>query len=83
MKYINISFKHTFVISGNHEYYNGNTIEETNDYLKEYLKQYDNISFLNNSYEIYENYYFIGTTLWSKIKNPLYETNDVHKIKIF
>lgn len=83
IKFINNSFKHTFIITGNHEYYNENTIEETNDYLKEYFKQFENITFLNNSYKIYENYCFIGTTLWCKIKNPLYEINDVHKIKNF
>jgi predicted phosphohydrolase len=82
MEYINQSFKHTFVITGNHEYYN-NDITETNEYLMEYFKQYDHITFLNNNYELYDNYYFIGTTLWSKITNPLYEINDVHKIKDF
>ncbi len=82
MEYIDKSFKHSFVITGNHEYYN-NDITETNEYLTEYFKKYKNISFLNNSYKIYDNYYFIGTTLWSKITNPLYEINDVHKIKDF
>ncbi len=84
MNFINISFKKTFVITGNHEYYNKTkTIEETNIYLIEYFKQFDNITFLNNSYEYYEDYCFIGTTLWSKITNPIYEINDVFNIPNF
>jgi len=78
MKFINNNFKKTFVITGNHEYYNKiKSIEDTNNYLTEYFKQFENISFLNNQYEYYNNYCFIGTTLWSKITNPIYEINDV------
>jgi len=84
MKFISKNFKKTFVISGNHEYYNKTkTIQETNVFLKDYYQQYNNISFLNNNYEIYDNYCFIGTTLWSKITNPKYDINDVHKIPNF
>ena len=82
MQYINKNFKKTFVITGNHEYYNNN-IEETNEYLENYFKQYSNISFLNNKVEYYENYYFIGSTLWSKITKPEYEINDVYSIDNF
>ena len=82
MKYMNYSFKKIFVIAGNHEYYNNNkTIEETNKYLIDYFKQYSNITFLNNSYEYYNNYCFVGTTLWSHIKNPEYKINDLYAIK--
>lgn len=71
MTFISKNFKKIFVISGNHEYYNKTkTIEETNE-------------FLNNNYENYENYCFIGTTLWSKITNPIYEINDVYNIPNF
>ena len=82
MQFISKNFKKTFVISGNHEYYN-NTIQETNEFMKDYFQQFHNIRFLNNSYEIYNNYCFIGTTLWSNITNPLYEINDVHRILHF
>ena len=84
MKFISKNFKKTFVIPGNHEYYNKiKTIEETNDYLKEYFNKFNNISFLNNSYELYNGYCFIGTTLWSKIINPKYKINDVYNIPHF
>jgi predicted phosphohydrolase len=84
MNFISKNFKKTFIISGNHEYYNKTkTIQETNEFMTNYFEQFDNITFLNNSYEIYENYCFIGTTLWSKITNPKYEINDVYKIPNF
>lgn len=84
MEFISKNFKKTFIISGNHEYYNKTkTIEETNNFLTEYFTKFNNISFLNNNYEKYDNYCFIGTTLWSKIINPIYEINDVYKIPEF
>jgi len=84
MKFISKNFKKTFVISGNHEYYNKTkTIQETNEFMEEYFQQFDNIRFLNNNYEIYENYCFIGTTLWSHITNPIYEINDTCSIPHF
>lgn len=84
MKFISRNFIKTFVIPGNHEYYHKTkTIQETNDLLDHYFQQFHNISWLNNSYEIYENHCFVGTTLWSKITNPIYGINDVHKIPDF
>ena len=83
-KFISQNFKKTFVISGNHEYYNKTkTVQETNEFMKDYFQRFDNITFLNNDYEIYENHCFIGTTLWSKIINPDYKINDVHNIPNF
>ena len=84
MKYINKNFMKSFVITGNHEYYNKKkSISEINDYLEDYFKQYENITFLNNSYEIYNNYSFVGTTLWSKITEPQYCINDINYILNF
>jgi len=73
MNFISRSFKKTFVIAGNHEYYNKiKTIEETNKFLEQYFKKFDNISFLNNSFEYYCDFCFVGTTLWSKLTDPNY-----------
>lgn len=84
MEYISKNFKKVFYITGNHEYYsyknNRYTIEETNSYLVEYFKKFNNITFLNNTYEIYEGYCFIGTTLWSHISNRACCINDVYEI---
>ena len=59
------------------------TIQETNEFMENYFQQFNNISFLNNNYEFYENYCFIGTTLWSKIINPNYKINDIYNIPNF
>ena len=84
MEFISKNYKKSFVISGNHEYYNKTkTIQETNEFMENYFQQFNNISFLNNNYEIYENYCFIGTTLWSKIINPNYKINDIYNIPNF
>ena len=84
MNFISKNFIKTFVIAGNHEYYNNIIkINETIEFLSEYFKKFDNISFLNNSCEYYENLCFVGTTLWSKITNPLFEINDCSKIHDF
>jgi predicted phosphohydrolase len=84
MNFISKNFKKTFIISGNHEYYNKTkTIQDTNEFMKEYFTKFHNITFLNNNYEIYNNYCFVGTTLWSKIINPQYEINDIYKIPDF
>ncbi len=84
MNFISKHFKKTFIIAGNHEYYNKKkTIKDINEYMKDYFQKFNNISFLNNNYEIYNDYCFVGTTLWSKITNPQYEINDVYKIRNF
>jgi predicted phosphohydrolase len=82
MKFISKNFKKSFVITGNHEYYN-KKIEDTNIFLKNYFKQFSNISFLNNEIEYYNNYCFIGTTLLSNITNSKYKINDVYNIHNF
>jgi predicted phosphodiesterase len=84
MNHISQHFTKTYVIAGNHEYYQkSKSMEETNEHLEEYFEQFDNISYLNNKYEIYQNHCFIGSTLWSKITNPAYEINDVYNIPNF
>lgn len=81
MKHVSKCFKKVFVIAGNHEYYQSTAlISEVNAYLSDYFTQYSNISFLNNTVELYEDYTFIGTTLWSHIANPEYAINDVRNI---
>lgn len=80
-------FKKTFVIAGNHEYYNKiYTYEHTNNHMKSFFKKYDNVSLLDNETEKFENYTFVGTTLWSNIKKTTSEehyTNDMFNIPNF
>ena len=79
MEYISAHFKKTFVIPGNHEYY-FHPMDKTQALMASYFEKFDNISLLNNSCEVYEDYCFIGTTLWSQVTNPTYRINDVYNI---
>lgn len=84
MKFISNNFSKTFIIAGNHEYYHDFfRLQQTKEYLANYFTKFHNISFLDNTFEIYQGYCFIGTTLWSHIYNPNYEINDVYKIANF
>ena len=84
MEFINNNFKKSFVIAGNHEYYNTkSTIYDTNKHMDDYFKMHENISFLNNTCEEYEDHCFVGTTLWSRVTNPFYDINDMYRIKYF
>ena len=82
MQFVNTNFLKTFVIPGNHEYYGlKHTIQQTNQFLQHYFTQFNNITFLNNTFEIFHNHCFIGNTLWSHIYNPEFTINDIKLIK--
>lgn len=84
MDHISKTFVKSFVICGNHEFYNKkHTMHEIITFLDEFFDGYDNISFLNNFSEKYNGYTFVGSTLWSQVTKPEYEINDVNKIKDF
>lgn len=79
---INRDFKKVFLITGNHEYYNSekygsHSMDDINTMIKSLLKIHnlDNITFLNNSYEEYNDIIFVGTTLWSNIQSQ--NMNDI------
>jgi predicted phosphodiesterase len=82
LKTIHCQFQKIFLIAGNHEYYQ-NTISETKEQIKNVCRQFENISFLDNSYEDYDNIRLIGTTLWTHISKPQFTINDVNAIKDF
>jgi len=82
LEHINKTFKKTFLIAGNHEFYN-NSIHETKKQIKELCDTFENISFLDNTYEIYEGFRFIGSTQWTEVTNPMYTINDTVNIKDF
>lgn len=65
---ISQKFEKIFIISGNHEYHeHGHTILDTDAHIEKLVSAFPNISFLNNRYEEYKDFYFIGTTLWGHI----------------
>jgi predicted phosphodiesterase len=84
---MNKKFKRVYLITGNHEYYNcgknmNASMEEIDEEIIRIIKNnnLNNICYLDNSYDDYEGYRFVGLTLWSKINNSLYLINDFTKI---
>ena len=82
IKQMSQSFKKVFLIAGNHEYYDSDkygshTMEEINSMIQSIIVNHklENVTFLNNSYELYNDVLFVGTTLWSKI--PSMNMNDI------
>ena len=82
IKQMSQSFKKVFLIAGNHEYYDSDkygshTMEEINSMIQSVIRtnKLENVTFLNNSYELYNDVLFVGTTLWSKI--PSMNMNDI------
>lgn len=79
-RYVSQNFMKVFYVPGNHEYYGSNTIEKTRELLSQLVSEYPNISLLDRGMEIYQNYIFIGTTMWSLMKDFRYKVNDFYSI---
>jgi len=76
------NFEKIFLIAGNHEFYHG-SVESTEQMIRSICKNYENIVFLQNSFEDYKGYRFVGSTFWSEISNDEYLTNDFRMIDNF
>lgn len=81
-------FNHIILIHGNHEYYQlGKNKEKTMDEIlektKEIVKPIPNIHFLHNSYMDIDDIRFVGSVLWTELKNPKALVNDAHSINEF
>lgn len=70
-------FDKVFLISGNHEYYHNN-IDMVEERIKTIVSKYMNVTYLQNSYEDYNNIRWIGSTLWSQLDNPKKFINDIY-----
>lgn len=82
ISHLSSRFDKIFVITGNHEYYDS-SIPMTDRAVQTICNRYQNVSFLQNSFEDYQGYRFAGTTLWSHIDNDRFITNDFHFIDDF
>jgi predicted phosphodiesterase len=72
-------FDKVFLILGNHEHYDcSHPVASVQNILSE--KNLSNISLLDNSYEDYKQYRFVGSTLWSHITNKKHVHSDFFKI---
>lgn len=81
IRHVSTLFDKVFIITGNHEYYSkSKTQKDVDTEISSMVSSYDNITYLNNTYEDYDGFRFIGTTLWSYISNHSYLTNDFYYI---
>lgn len=63
-------YEYIFIICGNHEFYGSRICDVENEMNKMCTKISSNIIFLNNStYDIFDDYRIVGTTLWSDIED--------------
>ncbi len=87
---ISEKFEHVFLIHGNHEYYQcgSNKGKTRKEILLKTLEIVDriesrNVHFLNNSHYDIGEYRFVGSVLWSEIRDPRYLSNDYSKVYRF
>jgi len=73
------AFNHVIYVAGNHEYQGTTyTMKEIKSFIRQMLKPFKNIHFLDNSTIEIEDLVFIGTTLWSHI--PKVYENDIQNV---
>ncbi len=61
-------FKHTLIIPGNHEYYDGSIIT-IDSKMEEYFSKYTGVTFLQQKTKTIDDVNFIGATLWTDFNN--------------
>ena len=62
-------FEKTFIISGNHEYWNTTSISDTDNKISQIAENFPNVYYLNNNSHLINDYMILGTTLWTNIIN--------------
>ena len=64
-------FKAIVVVPGNHEYWHGNGLSDQDKIYKDFLKDFDNIHLLQDSWIKIDDVVFCGGTLWTDLHNPM------------
>lgn len=62
-------YEYILYIPGNHEYYLGHTFQKLNEEYNEITSLIPNFVFLHNNVYMYDDYVFIGATLWTDYNN--------------
>ena len=64
-------YKHVVFVAGNHEFYDGNELKDSEFKLKDFSDEKENVHFLtsSNPYWEHENTIFVGVTGWYNLKN--------------
>jgi len=80
---VSADFQQTYIIPGNHEYYDGFDVATSKDVFKMEIR--DNVQILNNQCIDIEGVSFIFSTLWSKVVKYAYQVrrgmSDFYRIK--
>jgi predicted phosphohydrolase len=81
LKFCSNNYKRIFLISGNHEYWH-NTIEDTDNLIKQICSSFNNVFYLNNNFfEFEENFRKVklfGGIMWSYVNNSnIYSTDNI------
>ena len=63
-------FHHVVYVMGNHEFYGGK-FNKSIVLLKDFASQYSNLHVLENSVVQLDDVAFLGSTLWTRLKNPI------------
>lgn len=61
-------FHKVFLVLGNHDFYGG-SLYTAYEQWRNQLLEFDNVTILNNTFELFEDVYFFGTTLWTDFHN--------------
>jgi predicted phosphohydrolase len=69
MKKCSGEYKNTFMIAGNHEYWNRAGISITNEKMEDVASKYDNVHFINNKIVEMDDTFIVGCTLWSDLRS--------------
>lgn len=79
---MSLTHSKVFIVSGNHEYYNGIDMNDVDEQIADICEELD-IHFLHRNSYHYKGVTFLGCTLWSHPKDPLLckYMNDFNKIK--
>lgn len=71
LRILSLTHEEVLIITGNHEYYNDKTPEETDTYIQQLCnEEFDNVHFLQTNIYIYKGIKFIGCTLWTQMSDP-------------
>jgi predicted phosphohydrolase len=83
MKQCSYKYEQTFVVSGNHEYWNKNGIHATDHEIEKIIEPLENVHYLNNKVFEFDDYNIIGCTLWSKLINrPEKMYGDISRVRV-
>lgn len=69
-------FEKVFMISGNHEYWNNDSMDATDNQIIDVTSRFTNVYFLNNTSYQLDSFTLLGTTLWSKINRSNRDQNN-------